>query len=706
MVNATFGVDAFGERAVAVVASRASSAVVIDGQLDETAWSAAVLAGAFRQVEPDQGALASATTEARVLVDDEHLYVGAYCRDSDGREGVRAPDLSRDFDYHTHDVFAVTLDTLNDGRSAVSFQVNPYGAQRDLQALDDQLIATQWDGVWRAATQRHRDGWSVEIAIPWKTLRYRSGTRSMGLQLHRVLRRTNEVTAISPWPRAYTPYRVTHFARLEGIAPPQPSSNVLLRPFVKASLGGDGAFHADAGGDVRWSPRTDTTIDLSANTDFAEADVDRQIINLTRSDVFLPERRPFFLESASLFSVGLDSSESGKLVDPFVSRRIGITDEGRRVPLDGGARLVMRRAHDAVGALVVRQRGSGALPASTFAVGRYVRNLGERSRIGWFGAARLDETSPAKLNVVPAIDALARVDTFTFRSMLSSSYTNGAGKPAGFVAVESRGKAGALSLQGVLVSERYDPRSGFVFRRDVIYVEPHGYLDWRPSFLPPALRALRADATGRVFHRASDGRFQEATVYAEPIWAWFHSTDEVWLRVERSWQSLTAPFEPVRGLRFGPGDYQFGYLGFSVQTDPSRKVTVLFEGSTGEYYDARVQTTQTRLGVSPIPHLSFVGTHTFNRFSRIPGGARDHLDTHLAIGEARLAVSPRLQLIGLGQYNSDRETFATNVRLAWELAPLSFAYLIYSDTHTNVEGAPTPLRERQLFLKLTYTWQI
>lgn len=434
--------------------------------------------------------------------------------------------------------------------------------------------------------------------------------------------------------------------------------------------------------------------------------MDRQILNLSRNDLFLPERRPFFLESASLFSVGLDGNDSVKLIEPFVSRRIGISDDGRRTPLDGGARLVMRRPHDAVGALVVRQRATDTTPAGTFAVGRYVRNLGAQNRVGWFVASRTDESSPARFNLVPAVDAFARVDTFTFRSMVSSSYTNGPGKPAGFVSVDTRGRLGALGVNGVFVSERYDPRSGFVFRRDVVYAEPHAYLDWRPSFLPREVRALRSDATGRIYHRASDGRFQEATVYAEPLWVWFHSTDEVWLRVERSWQNLTAPFEPVRGLRFEPGEYAYGYLGFSIQTDPSRKATLMLEGSTGDYYTARVQTTLARLRVSPTPHLSFDVTHTFNRFSEIPGGARDHIDTHLLIGESRLAFSPRLQLIGLGQYNSDRDVVSANVRLAWEFQPLSFAYLVYSDNQARIEDRVDPVRDRQLLLKLTYSWQL
>ncbi|HEU4536562.1 MAG TPA: carbohydrate binding family 9 domain-containing protein, partial [Polyangiaceae bacterium] len=239
-------------------AARASGPLRLDGRLDEGDWARAPVSSPFLQADPAQGQPATEATEARVLFDDDYLYVGVEARDRAGEEGLRAPDLRRDFDTSNHDLVELVFDTLRDGRTATAFQVNPYGVQGDMQALDDELYEPAWDGVWRVTTTRGPAGWTAEFAIPWKTLRYAPGARSFGLQIARRVRRRNELAGWSPWPRAFSPYRLGYAGTLAGIEPPRPPLNLLVRPYAALRLGAQSGRSAelrpDGGGEVRWAP--------------------------------------------------------------------------------------------------------------------------------------------------------------------------------------------------------------------------------------------------------------------------------------------------------------------------------------------------------------------------------------------------------------------------------------------------------------------
>jgi len=196
-------------------ARKAKESIKIDGRLTETDWWRCPVASGFLQVEPNQGDSTLFQTDVRILFDAEHLYIGAYCRDTIGYAGVRVPDLRRDFDFFTNDLFSVSIDGFYDQRSAMAFQVNPYGALRDLLVFDDRLFDRDWDGVWTAATQVSDSGWTVEMAIPFATLRYSvpretTTVQMWGIQFTRIIRRENQVTSLPLFPRAYTPYRMSY----------------------------------------------------------------------------------------------------------------------------------------------------------------------------------------------------------------------------------------------------------------------------------------------------------------------------------------------------------------------------------------------------------------------------------------------------------------------------------------------------------------
>jgi uncharacterized protein DUF5916/cellulose/xylan binding protein with CBM9 domain len=697
-----------------VDAARATRPLQIDGRLDEAEWAQAKPTSGFRQIEPRQGQPATFDTEVRVLYDDTYLYVGAFCRDPAGADGPRATDLKRDFEPDAHDIFGVSLDPLIDGRNAVVFQVNPYGALRDEQAFDDTLFDREWDAVWRAQTTRGPAGWAAEIAIPWASLRYPAGAGRFGLQMVRTVRRLNEVTGWSPWPRSFSPTRMSYEGYLEGVRPPKSGgAGLQLRPYAKGTLGStslDGTRLAPAaGGEVKWSPMPDSALDLTFNTDFAETDVDRQVVNLQRYSVYLPERRQFFLESASLFSVGY-----GDFLQPFFSRSIGLV-EGQTVPIDAGARFVRRSVDDSYGALVVRTRGRGAAPSSLFAVGRYSHNFGEESRVGASIVARRDEAradAPPTDNLVASLDGFARFGQVTAQTMVSYAHTErrrpGAPDPHGGAATLRLFRQDNVSFVGfdtLYVDRRYEARAGFVARGDMLNTNPYATFDLRPSFRPSFVRSLRPYLLLDMYHAAHDLSFQEALLRAEPLHVLFESGDRAFFFAEHSLQSLTAPFEPVDGVRYEPGSYAYTRRGLGFRSNPSRKLSAFVEGVHGGYYAGTLSTGRLELGVRPLPHVSFFGRYELNAFDDLPG-REGRLVAHLVSPELRLALNPRLQLVGSYQRDTANDATVYYGRFAWEFQPLSFLYVVYSDRHRADPPAGFPANERQLIAKLNYTWQI
>ena len=257
----------------------------------------------------------------RLLWDGAGLYVGAEMTEPDARTATRAEGLRRDFTYETSDVFGVLLDGFGDGRFAMAFMTTPDAVQRDLLVFDGRDADESWNGIWRVRTARISGGWTVEMFIPWKTLRY-AGGEGWRVNFIREARAIQETSGWSPWHRGVDPWDMAFAGRLEGIAPPPPGINAQIQPYIAgrtqstgSALFSDDTSTGDAGVDLKWAATPNTVLDLTYNMDFAQAEVDRQVVNLDRFPVFFPERRTFFLESAGLFHTGLD------VISPFYSRR-------------------------------------------------------------------------------------------------------------------------------------------------------------------------------------------------------------------------------------------------------------------------------------------------------------------------------------------------------------------------------------------------
>lgn len=695
-------------------ARRTGGPITVDGRLDEPDWAAAGGVQGFRQIEPHQGASATFDTEVSILYDADNLYVGARCRDTEGPTAVRVRNLRRDFDFSTDDVFGVSFDTFRDGHNAMVFETNPWGVRRDQEVLDSDFQDLRWDGAWRVRTERHAEGWTAEMAIPWATLRYPARAKKWSVNFVRVIRRLNETTGWSPWPRAYTPYRMSYAGLLVGIEPPPPSTNLRLQPYavVRDRYGAGGDSEVEVGGDIKWAINPGTVLDVTVNTDFAQADADRQVVNLTRFSVLFPEQRPFFLESASLFSAGLENS-----VRPFFSRRIGLDDDGLPIAIHGGVRLTHRNGRRTAGAMLVRQAGRGEFASTTFGVGRFVQNVGRAGRIGALVTTRHDEAPggmgvASATNTVGTLDAYLRPSSHVFvKAMLSGSLTSGLGGD-GMAASVDFGRQGNRVTGGWLgeyVGPDYLPAAGFLSRPDLIRNNPGVTLDLRPAWKPDFVRRFVFHSSANVFHRASDRRFQEAQWFVPLLGAYFSNSGWFLSYIVPNWQHLDTAFSPLPGLRIEPGRYQYNRFLVSTSTDTSRHFVLRGDFETGRFYDGRSQVLMLSAVATPSPRAALSLAYTLNALHDI---GRDRADstTHLVAPTLRLAFDPNLQLTLFYQRNTAARLSTWNARLSWEFQPLSYVYVVYNEraplTPFGLFSTAAGPTDRQLILKVTFNKQL
>ncbi|MBI4264268.1 MAG: carbohydrate binding family 9 domain-containing protein, partial [Acidobacteria bacterium] len=280
-------------------AVRAAGEIVLDGSLDEPAWADAPIARNFIQNDPREGEPATFDTEVRLLYDDRALYFGVFARDDEpGRLIVN--DIKKDFNTATSDGFQIILDTFHDERNGYRFATNPAGAKWDAQMSNEgRENNANWDGIWDVATRIAETGWYAEIRIPFRTLKFNTADVQLwGVNFERKVRRLNEDSYWAPLPRIYELTRVSLAGTAEGMRGLRPGMNLRVKPFVASSsntIGGAGTDgDVDAGVDVKYGVTSGLVWDFTVNTDFSQVEADEQQINLSRFNLFFPEKRDFF----------------------------------------------------------------------------------------------------------------------------------------------------------------------------------------------------------------------------------------------------------------------------------------------------------------------------------------------------------------------------------------------------------------------------
>jgi len=698
-----------------------TSFIKVDGVLNEAEWALAKPSPRFTQVEPYQGKSPSQETQIKALYNRQYLYFGIFCRDSLGRKAIRATDFKRDFSAMQHDLVTLTFDGFNDKRNAMAISTNAYGVQRDLLAFDDLYYDIDWDGLWKVRTTRTDSGWYAEIAIPWQTLRYRrtgDSLQSWGFNMYRIRRLTNEITAFSEYPRSVTAARMDYAGLLTNLQPPPPKPNVRVQPYFLTSYDHYKNFGPDVkasetnvkvGGDLKWAINSNSVLDLTTNTDFAQADADREVNNVTRFNVFFPERRQFFLENASLFGVGLNQSPDGTggamHIQPFFSRSIGLDTNGNPIPIDVGARFVSRSDKLNYGGILMRQRGVDGSPATNFFVGRVSENFGLQNRIG---ALVTIKNAPRGNNIVSTIDGFFRLaDDQSINAMvIQSTNTNGGKKGmAGFAQYYYSNNNYRIWWTESVVTKNFDPQMGFVSRSDVVATTPGFLYYYRGKKLPfkKILRAWEPSIAPEFYHQASTGRLTERTLGVYPVWLNFLNGAYFGYGFVPTYEHLSDPFNPL-GVLIPVGSYNYVQHQIFASTDPSKIINVQLLYNGGKYFNGRIHSADWIAQFAPIPHISITGHFNRNHFFNV-GEAKTSTTIDLYSVEGRFALNPRIQLVAFYQKNSDDNSQNYNIRFAWEYKPLSYIYIVLNHTGFN-NLLTTPQAEDHAIAKISYLKQL
>jgi hypothetical protein len=719
--------DASGR--VTLRATRIPEPIVLDGKLDEPVYSRVPAVGDFVQQEPNEGEPATEKTEAWVFFDDDNIYVSARCWDSHPERMV-INEMRRDnFNIFQNENVTLVFDTFYDHRNGFFFQTNPLGALRD-QAVGDegQTNNQDWNTVWEVKASVFEQGWMVEIAIPFKSLRYREGRDQIwGFNLRRSIRWKNEETFLSPVAASHRfrgIYKFSEAATLVGIEAPLSSRSLELKPYGLGSVVTDQTldppvandFDGDAGLDVKYGLTPGLIADFTYNTDFAQVEEDRQQVNLTRFNLFFPEKRDFFLEGQSIFAFGgvemrggggrsqRGEDETELTPIPFFSRRIGLTDYGVD-PILTGARLTGRAGGYRVGALNIQTRGvEGTLIDPTnFSVFRLRRDVFGRSDVGVLATHRTTSlTEGGNQNSFLGVDANfsfftnLRVNAYY---SLSRTTLDGGGEIEGNdtsyrAQLDYGGDRYGLLLQHLLVGESFKPELGFVtreaFRRSFA----------QPRFSPrPSIEAIRrfvfqgefdyieGEPTGVLETRRMQGQFTTE----------FEAGDEIQVEYNRQYEFLPEEFEIYEGIVLPVGAYDFQDVRLLYRFGPQRAVPGNASFRTGSFFGGERQEIAYNARVEVSPSFSIEPNLRFN-FVDLPQGK---FRTDLASSRFNWTLSPRLAIISLIQYNSSNDSLSSSVRLRWEYEPGSDFFVVYTDGRTtDVEGFPR-LEARTFAIKFT-----
>jgi len=680
----------------------------LDGAvLGDPAWSELTPAIDFWQIQPDDGSAASQKTEVFIGFSDDALYIGVIAYDDDPK-GILVTDSRRDSDLDDTDSFQVVIDGMLDRQNGYVFGTNPAGIQYDGQVTREGSggavgsgsggFNRNWDGSWEVATAVTDLGWSAEMRIPFRTLRYgRGDAQTWGINFQRNIRRRNEIVFWAPLSRQHDLYRVSDAGTLTGVSPP-PQRNLQVSPYVLGSSarGGDrvgSEDNSEFGFDIKYSITPSLTLDATYNTDFAQVEADEQQVNLDRFSLFFKEKRPFFLENAGQFSVG-DAEEA----EIFFSRRIGISDDGDQLPIEGGVRLSGKLGNSTnVGFLHMSSEAvAGVAPGNKFTVARINQELPSRSAIGFMFVNRDGDGSylipPGEdENQTYAIDGRWGIgDNLILQAWAAKTSTPGLdGRDDAFAAKALYSSAKWDYRLGYgQVGADFNPEVGFLKRSNYRRVEGFLLRRIRPDDLWGLLEVRpHASYTG---YWDFDGFQETGRVHADIHWV-FRSGYAFYTGTNFTREGVKEAFDIVDGVTIQPGTYDHAEAALVFRTNQAAPFSFSVNSTIGGRFGGdRVSiepTLRYRIGEFFSSELSY----NYNEFDLpVPGG---QFKANLARLRLSYSFTPKILLQALVQYNELDDVLGTNVRFSWLQSANAGLYIVYNEVDERGVGAPPAGRE-------------
>ncbi len=664
---------------IRAIALAEGETIVLDGSLDEPVWARAPLATDFLQQEPESGRPSSERTGVRIAFDRQNLYFAVTCPIDPAR--ILTTDLARDYNVEDSDTLGILLDPFDDDRNGFLFVITPDGALRDVQAMNDGAnMNADWNVVWDVRTRRTDQGWTGEVVIPFKSLRFPKFTgHNWGINFNRKLRYRNEMAYWSPIPRPYGISRVSLAGELEGLDAPAQGRNLKVTPYILGrATGRNGTPDRDlqVGGDLKYGLGTTTTLDVTLNTDFSQIENDTRQVNLTRFPLYYPEQRPFFLENADLFHFGIRPNEkgggaTGEEYIGFFSRRIGLAADGTPLPIWGGARLTGRTGGTAFGLLQVTTREQGQTPTTHFTVARGKRNVFGHSDAGLIVMNRQGAGDDHSRIVGGDVNLqFGRVNVTSFLAKSANPAERGrthAGKL--FAGYADR----RLDLFGtwIEVGDAYDRTLAYVPRRDVRMFRGEVNWHWRPRM--PLVREWHPHVTNRYILNGDTELRTKQQHYG--MWVYFHDGSRAEIYQQRFFERLDRRFEIATGIVLPLADYTFNSWVGRVISSQARRLSTDVTVQWGDFWSGTLAKIDARMTLRIRPRFSLEGRYERDRV-RLREGA---FDTNLATLRLHHAFSTRQFLDLLVQYNSQDDVFSYQGRYNLIHRPLSDLFVVLNE---------------------------
>lgn len=707
--------------------------ITIDGRLEEAIWSQMESGGQFWQFFPTDSMRSNGNTELYMAYDETKLYIGLKCYTTGNNFII--PSLRRDYSFRGSDNFTIFFDTFKDKTNAFIFGINPYGVLREALLFNGGAdpgsnFSMSWDNKWTGDAAMYDDYWTAEMAIPFKALRFNSGSEEWYFNCYRNDTQINEISSYARVPRNLFPINMGFMGRMKWEAPLQKAgTNLALIPYIATDYFQDFETNPrpasqtgfSIGGDAKVAISSGLNLDLTVNPDFSQVEVDQQVTNLTRFAVLFPERRQFFLENADLFS-GFGLSR----VNPFFSRRIGLDDNGAPIPIQFGARLSGKLNDNTRIGLLNMQTGrqeDNDLPGFNYSVAAFQQKVFDRSNISFImvnkQAVNPDESNGEfnDYNRVAGLEyRLASKDNrwtgkFFHHQVFSPEKKDHPFSQA--LQLEYLRRGYRVEWAHLFVGQGFDAEVGFVPRKDYALISPELELFWYPTNETFNEISVNVD-TRMIFNVGKDPLASDAV----PDWGVAEKQAEISsqfqftnfttasINAEISSITLLNDFDPTR-LQEDPeailpagNTYNFATVGLGYETDRRNDFFFSANPVIGSFFSGFRAGINGQMTYRFQPYGSVSIDYDFNhlKFDEpfVP------VDIFLIGPRLDLTFSKKLFLTAFLQYNSQFDNLNINTRLQWRYAPVSDFFIVYTDNYLTDPFSQFSVRNRAIVAKVTY----
>ena len=683
----------------------ASQAPVIDGDISDPVWQKAPPIEEFYQLEPQEGLPPQERTVVRVLYDENNLYFSIMAYDT---APVTARIKQRDGTIDSDDVVRITLDPDLTRRNGYAFDINPLGARREGLIQNNTDVLYQWNTLWSTKARITKDGWSAEVAIPFRSISY--GHRSdWGFDLFRMVRQKSERIRWSSINKTIGSQDISHSGTLTGIDGVEGGLGLDVQAFALARYrktwdapGGGTGFSFRPSGNIFYKITPSLTGTLTYNTDFSDAPLDQRKVNISRFSLFYPERRDFFLQDAAAFEFGGAplSVNNDPNAAPFFSRRIGIVN-GEPVNILGGAKLSGDYEGIGIGALGVMTAGGAGVGEQLLSAARITAPILDESKVG-FIVTNGDPTGKSD-NTVGGVDFQYRKSDFLGDKQLradayyehSSSSTSGQDDSFG-MQIELPNEPWSSYFRFKQVGTDFDPALGFVARPGIR--EYQGRFAYKDRPTDTFVRWWETGLWGDMV-TGLDNDVQSIIPLNPWLSFFFESGDSMWMEMWEQHETVPA-FALPRDIEVPAGTYVFSTWHVHMETAPARQVSAILDLQYGKYFGGKLLQTDVSLNFNPNETISTGVRHVMQQMT-MPGG---NVTIHIGSFDTSLNFTPDMYVRAQMQYDNISKAMALSFRYRWEFEPGSELLVVLGDDAT-LSGTYYQSHTSQLSVRLGKTFR-